>query len=143
MDTTHEISQLLQHFPNGKGLFEDIKAKCSPDSVGFRILCPTRWTVPNETSHSIMETYDALLQLWETMLDDLLDSEVRASVNGVVSQMKTLDCFFGACFHYSLLRHMDNFSKTMQHTKTSAMEAQHLARMTIANLLVNCMIISQ
>ena len=143
MDTTHEISKLLQYSPKRKGLFEDIKAECSPDSVGFRILCPTRWTVRNETFHSIMENYDALLQLWETMLDDRLDSEVRARVNGVASQMKTFDYFFGACFHHSLLRHTDNLSKTMQHTKTSATEAQHLARMTIATLQVNCMIISQ
>ena len=86
-----------------------------------------------------MENYDALLQLWETMLDDRLDSAVRACVNGVANQMKTFDYFFGACFHYSLLRHTDNLSKTMQHTKTSATEAQHLARMTIATLQVNCM----
>ena len=104
MDNTHEISNLLQYSPKRKGLFEDIKAECSPDSVGFCILCPTRWTVRNETFHSIMENYDALLQLWETMLDDHLDSEVRARVNGVASQMKTFNYFFGACFHYSLLR---------------------------------------
>ena len=63
------------------------------------------------------------IALWKTitpccscgkLLDDFLDSEVRARVNGVASQMKTFDYFFGTYFHYCLLRHTDNLSKTMQ-----------------------------
>ncbi len=52
MDTMHEVSKLL-----------DIKAEVSPDTVGFRILCPTRWTVRNETFRSILDNYEALVEL--------------------------------------------------------------------------------
>ena len=136
MDTTHEISKLLQYSPKREALFDDIKAEFSPDTVGFHVLCPTRWTVRNESFRSIMENYDALLQLWEAILSGRLDSEVRARVNGVASQMKTFDYLFGARLNHNLLRHTDNLSKTMQHTKMSAAEGQHLARMTITTLQV-------
>ncbi len=134
MDTTHEVSKLLQYSPKRGALFKEIKAEISPDTVGFRILCPTRWTVHNETFRSIMDNYDALMELWETILNDRLDSETRARVNGVASQMKTFDFFFGACLLHSILRHTDNLSKTMQHTKLCAAEGQHMVRMTISTL---------
>jgi hypothetical protein len=108
----------------------------SPETVGFRVLCPTRWTVRNETFNSILKNYDVMLQLWETVLDDNPDSETRARVNGIASQMKTFNYFFGASLIHSILKHTDNLSKTMQHTTMSASEGQDLARMTIATLKV-------
>ena len=56
------------------------------ETAGFRILCPTRWTVCNETFHSITDNYTVLLELWDEILDERIDSEVRARVNGVSSQ---------------------------------------------------------
>lgn len=55
MDTTHEVSKLLQYSPKRATLFQSIKADMSPDTIGFRVLCPTRWTVRNETFNSIMK----------------------------------------------------------------------------------------
>ena len=49
MDTVHELSKLLQYSPKRSTLFKNIKGEISPDTVGFRVLCPTRWTVGNET----------------------------------------------------------------------------------------------
>lgn len=41
MDVVFEISKLLQYSPKRTTAFKDIKAEVSPDSVGFRVLCPT------------------------------------------------------------------------------------------------------
>lgn len=136
MDTTFEISKLLQYSPKRLALFQDIKADISPTTVGFRVLCPTRWTVRNETFKSIIKNYEVLIELWDTILNDNPDSETRARVNGVASQMKTFDYFFGANLLYNILRQSDNLSKTMQQSKMSASEGQNLARMTISTLQV-------
>ena len=63
MDTVYELSKLQQYSPKHLALFKDIKAKISPDYVGFRVLGPTRWTVRNETFQSILDNYSALLEL--------------------------------------------------------------------------------
>ena len=76
MDTVHELSKLLQYSSKRSTLFNDLKAEISPDTVGFCILCPTRWTVRNETFNSILQNYRTLLELWEAILDDKPDSEV-------------------------------------------------------------------
>ena len=55
-----------------------------------------QWTVCHETFNGILENYDMLLKLWDTILNDSPDSETRAGMNGVVSQMKTFSFFFGA-----------------------------------------------
>ena len=134
MDTVHELSKLLQYSPKRSTLFKKLKAEISPDTVGFRILCPTRWTVRNETFNSILQNYHTLLELWETILDDKPDSEVRARVNGIDCQMKTFQFYFGVSLLHSVLSHTDNLSKTLQHTSFSAAEGQRLAKMTTATL---------
>lgn len=79
----------------------DVKAQISPDTAGFRLLCPTRWTARSETISSIM-TIMMSLEFWESLLDDRPDSETRARVNGLASQMKTFNFILPSshCAHY-------------------------------------------
>lgn len=88
----------------------------------------------SETSQSILDNYSALLELWETILNDKPDSETRARVNGIDSQMKTFHFYFGASLLHNLLSHTDNLSKTVQQMKLNAAEGQHLVRMTTTTL---------
>ena len=104
-----------------------------PDTMGFRVLCLTRWTVRSETFCSILENYVSFLQMWESMLESRLDSDARAHVHGFNSQMRTFD-FSGLNLLFNLLRHTDDLSKTLQNTLMSAVEGQHLAAMTVATL---------
>ena len=67
-------------------------------------------------------------------LNDKPDSETRARVNGIDSQMKTFDFYFGVCLLHNVLSHTDNLSKTLQHTTFSAAEGQRLVRMTTTTL---------
>lgn len=45
LDTTNEISKLIKYSPKRDTLFEKLKQELAPDTPGFRVLCPTRWTV--------------------------------------------------------------------------------------------------
>lgn len=77
------------------------------------------------------------MELWEIILNDSPDSETRARVNGVGSQMKSFDYFFGACLLHLPFQHTDNLSKTLQHTKMSAAEGQINAGMTVRTMQVS------
>ena len=98
IDITFEISKLFQYSPKRLAMFQQLKADLSRATIGFCILCPSQWTVHHETFHGIIENYDTLLELWDAILNDSPDSETRARINGVASQMKT---FLGhVCFSW-------------------------------------------
>ena len=134
LDTAHEISKLFQYSPKRTNLFKNVKAEVNPDSGGFQTLCLTHWTVRHETIGSILTNYETLLSVWEEMLEDRIDSDTRARVHGFSSQMKAFNFFFGLCLVHTILMHTDNLSKTLQHTKMSAAEGQHIAKLTINTL---------
>ena len=83
MDTTHEISKLIQYSPKCASHLKNIQVNMCDHASGFRILCPTRWIVRNETFCSIIDNYTVLLELWGEILDQRIDSDVRARVGGV------------------------------------------------------------
>ena len=55
LDNYQEIFDLLKYAPKRDTLFRKIKAEIAPESSGFRILCPTRWTVRGNCLQSINE----------------------------------------------------------------------------------------
>ena len=65
LDITHEVSKLLKYSPRRDSIFEKIKAEVSPDTAGFRVLCPTRSTVRGATLASVIENYskDTLIHM--------------------------------------------------------------------------------
>ena len=73
-------------------------------------------------------------ELWETILDQNLNPEVRARVNGVKSQMQSFDYYFGICIGELILKHADNLSKTLQSSTISAAEGQQVAGSSVATL---------
>ena len=60
MDVTFEISKLIKYSPKRDAMFLKLKSELSPDSPGFRVLCPTRWTVRADSLHSVLDNYTAL-----------------------------------------------------------------------------------
>jgi len=95
LDITHEITKLIKNSPARDRCFEKIKSELAPDTPGVRVLCPTRWTVRAEELQSILGNYTALQELWVESLDKVKDTEMKARIHGVASQMKTFSYFFG------------------------------------------------
>ena len=78
---------------------------------------------------SITKNYSVLQELWEQAADVARDTETIARIQGVASQMKTIEYFFGLVFDEMLLRHAENLSRTLQKL-CSASEGQSIADMT-------------
>ena len=45
MDVTRKFSKLIKYSPKRNVIFDQLKECISPDTPGFRVLCPTRRTV--------------------------------------------------------------------------------------------------
>ncbi len=135
MDVTHEISKLVKFSPKRNAIFDKLKDELSPDTPGFRVLCPTRWTVRSKSLKSVQDNYSALQELWNITLDQRLDTEVRARVIGVKAQMESFDFFFGISIGKLVLSHGDNLSATLQSSTISAAEGQRVAGLTVDTLV--------
>ena len=133
-DTTAEISKLLEFSPKRDAMFDRIKEAISPETTGFRVLCPTRWTVRATSLQSMINSWKVLQELWEECLESQLEWEIRAQIIGVNHSITTFECYFGVKFGFLLLKHGNNLSKTLQKTKLSTAEGQSVASLTIKTL---------
>ena len=94
LDTTSKISKLLKYSPKRDRMFEKLKAELAPETPGFRVLCPTRWTVRAASLQSVIDNWIPLQELWDESLETNLESEVKSRVVGVKHQMGTFDYYF-------------------------------------------------
>ncbi len=53
----------------------------------------------------ILDNFEVLQELWEEAIDSVKDTEMKAHINGVASQMKTFDYYFGICLGHLILKH--------------------------------------
>ena len=104
------------------------------DSPGFRVLCPTRWTVRAASLKSVLTNYVALQELWEKTKESTSDPTIKGRIIGVESQFKTFSFYFGVHLAERILKHTDNLSKTLQSTSMSAAEGAHVAALTVKTL---------
>ena len=93
------------------------------------MLCPTRWTVCANALASVISNFEILLNTWDEAAEIVSDTESKARINGVASQMKTFEFMFGAILGEMILRHSDNLSQCLQKRTISAAEGQHVAKM--------------
>ena len=134
LEITFEVSKLVKFSPKRDVMFEKLKDKLAPDTSGFRVLCPTRWTVRANSLQSVLDNYSVLQELWEESKDLASDPSVKARIIGVQAQFKNFRYFFGVLLGELILKHSDNLSKTLQSPKLSASEGQRIATMTVKTL---------
>ena len=134
LDITFEVSKLIKFSPKRDVMFEKLKDIITPDTPGFRVLCPTRWTVRANTLKSVLDNYAVFQELWEQAKDEVSDPSIKSRIIGVQSQFKTFQYFYGVFLGELILKHSDNLSKTLQSPKLSASEGQHIAEMTVRTL---------
>ena len=110
LDTINEISKLLKYSPKRDA---KLKNELAPDTPGFRVLCPTRWTVRAASLQSVLDNWKPLQELWEESVDTKLDPEIKSRIIGVKYQMETFNYFFGVSLGALIFGHSDNLSKTL------------------------------
>ena len=65
----------------------------SASSPGIRVLCPTRSTAGADSLSSSSSNYDTLQSTWEEATRVAQDSQTKARIQGVPSQMSTIGLF--------------------------------------------------
>ena len=65
IDIVYEITKIIKKHPKREVIFNKFK-DVSAGSPGFRILCPTRWTVRAETLTPISDNNVALQKTWDS-----------------------------------------------------------------------------
>lgn len=53
LDTVNEVSKLIKKSPKRDAIFHDVKTELAPETAGFCVLCPMRWTVRALTLQTI------------------------------------------------------------------------------------------
>ena len=126
LDITHELIKLLKKCPRRDACIEILKMEMAPDTPGTRTLCPTHWTVRAEALKSMVENYEVLNELWCECLEYVKETEMKARIHGVQSQMQQFDFFWGVTVGELILQHTDNLSRALQKADVSAAEGQKL-----------------
>ena len=113
LDTAFDVSKLISFLPKRAAQFHELKAELGPIGTGFRVLCPTRWTVRAASLKSILDNYIVLQELWEVSKNDCTDPSMKARIIGVQTQFNGFKFYFGVQLAFVLLQHCDNLSKTL------------------------------
>ena len=83
---------------------------------------------------SISENWVALQSTWEAARQATKDTEMRAKIIGVASQMERFDYFFGIELGQKYLNMVDNLSRSLQRATISACEGQEIVKKTVQSL---------
>ena len=105
LEITFEVSKLVKYSPKCDVIFEKLKDHLAPDTPGFRVLCPTRWTVRANSLQSVLDNYSVLQELWEESKDKASDPSVKARIIGIQAQFKKFSYFFGVLLGELILQH--------------------------------------
>jgi len=84
-----------------------------------------------ESLGSILVNYDSIQELWEAALHD---TETKARIQGIQSQMHCFKFLFCLFLVEMILRHTDKLSETLQAPKLSAVEGHEIAMLTVKTL---------
>ena len=112
LDTARDVTKLIKDSPCSDNIFTKLNAKTSLGAPGIRALCPTRWTVRDDSLQGILANFEALQSVWEEALEYVKDSDIKTRIRGVLTQMRNFDIFFVTMLGHLILNHSDNLSST-------------------------------
>ena len=92
MGTTSESSKLIKKSPKREGMLQKIRDDLSLECPGFRVVCPTRWTVRANTLKSILDHWATINSVWTISLGEKLDPKTRGRIIAV--QARKIQVFF-------------------------------------------------
>ena len=136
LETAFEICKLVKYSPQREAIFRSIKESTEQNSCGIRVMCPTRWSVRANSLKSILLNYETLFLTWDESLRLIKDTEMKARINGVSSQMTRFPFYFGIFLAELILRQTDNLSKVLQSPDISAAEGQNAASVVVETLKI-------
>ena len=134
LDICFELVKLIKFSSKREAMLRELKMEIDSDAPGLRTMCPTRWTVRADSLASIVENYYNIQLMWETACRATSDSEMKARIQGMKSQMHCFKLFFRLILSEMILRHTDKLSQTLQQPRMSSIEGHGVAMLTIRTL---------
>ena len=135
LDTCYEVIKLVKCSPKLDAMFKTLKEEVRDDAPSIHTVCPTQWTVRAESLSSILVNYSTIRNPWDEVLEGKPDSETRARIFGVASQMETFQFYFSLQLDEIISKHTtDNLSKTLQNPKLSSTQGYEIAMLTVKTL---------
>ena len=101
---------------------------------GYKIFCPTRWTVRGDPLAAFIDNYSELMDLWDRSLQATSETEMKSRLQGVRGVMSTFQFLFSCSLGKIILKKTDNLSKTLQNPSMSAAQGQKIAHLVIETL---------
>ena len=95
LDAMFEITKLIKKSPKRDAIFQKLKHDLAADPPNFCVLCPTRWTVCVASLQSVLNHYEVLLGVWKESKNSQIDSEMKARIISIKTQMLTFNFLFG------------------------------------------------
>ena len=95
LDAAFELNKVIKYSPKRERAFNRLREETPPGNSGYATLYPTRWTVRVVSLQSILDNWDVFQELWDEILEERVDPEVRVRVVGVQTQMQSFNFFFG------------------------------------------------
>ena len=100
----YEITKLIKFSPQHETLFKELKPSSNVNPTqGIQVLFPTQWMVHADSLASILNNYSVLLSTWEEAMEVARNTETKARIIEVSSQMKNSDFLFGMILCEDLL----------------------------------------
>jgi len=95
LDLIFEVTKLVKYSPKRDVQFEKLRSELAPDTPGFHVLYPTKWTVRAVYFKSVLDNYIVLQKLWDISKDQTCDPLMKACIIGVEAQFKAYRTYFG------------------------------------------------
>jgi len=136
MGTAGEICVLVKYSPKRENMLgklsENVDGTLETDKQAWKLdkLSTTRWTIRAKCFKKMIKNYQSLMALWDESLNERLDAETKARINGCKKQMESFSFYFGLNLGHKLYSHTDNLSITLQKEKMSAISGKELADLT-------------
>ena len=133
MGTVGEMCVLVKFSPKRENLLGQIQQNLETEDSSQSIikldnLCATRQTVRGNCFQKIIDSYDSLIELWEsTLRSGKVDTDVKSRIIGCLAQMKKFHFYYGLNLGRKFYGITDNLSKSLQNNKMSAVNGQKLA----------------
>ena len=122
---------MFKYSAKKKSMLLKLKADLSPETMGIRPLCPTRWTVRAESLRSIILNYSVIHSVLEEIIQEYRgNSEATSQARGIMVTMEKFSFLFGVVIGEKLFSITDMLSKAVQKKTICAMEAKMLAAVT-------------
>jgi len=134
LETCIELVKLIKFSSKQEAMLCKVNEESDNNAINVRTLCPTKWTVRAESLSSILANYDSIQELWEAALHETSDTETKARIRGIQSQMHCFKFLFCLVPTEMILRHTDKLSETLQAPKLSAAEGHEIAMLTVKRL---------